>query len=846
MAENRNWLMAVAITLAGLFCREGIYHYIDVLVIRHLWWVRCCPLNDVIVLFIAVILTFWALCKPKSYRTAKSSGFWKYAIAVMLALFYLYVRTTHGEALVPFCAPSFLYYSDITLLLLALWCFKLPRNKKEEVAKQKKDLLGRDIEVNTIFAYLTNEDNDYDEAMAVAITGSWGVGKTTFLHQLQAKFKNNSINYFEYSPWHKSGEVVTVDFLQHLREYLAEEGFSFESLNHYITSLKVSNVTNWFSWTLHAIRHFWTGENSISHQIEHVQEEMKCLTKPVYAFIDDIDRVEEKDLRDVMALVRSTASFPNLVYIVAYDREVTAKMLGKDNGEKYLSKIFNASFALQSVEEEKMQDLATTMLYEQHPEIKREVSVTYSLFYGIEITRYLPTLRDLYRYINLFAKDYESMCETREQTWFDYEMFAILELLKHTDLITWEMLRAKPALYLQVENEYWDSWAKYKLKEESKIDNKDSLALLKYIFGDERKTECEFMVPGGLQMMFMNKLSADYITKQEFEEAINSNRLVDYARNWASNKENLMFCLGHRLDLGIEQILDISIMVLENRVNPVPFFDEHLRAETETHPLVTFSRIRQTASPYTYVEQHHELYLLVYEKVINDNDGTTLAKLKVKAAEVEKPREMLAIVYGMMMIDASVDRIPDKWMYELERILFERLVNEHDMSNLDEQYYVAEAMEYLPVYDFVNIKTKPLLEMDLATWLKLTLRVDKHVIGPAQIVVDAATMHTLFDTYKEYTDLIGELKAHYSADKTAIAMIEEHEKLTRDTDLIEALPASSFDIKKYPVLDGIHTDYQADSIYMTPFYERMKEYMKKEKGGMFFENKSRQIGLFEE
>lgn len=842
MAVNRNWLMALAIILASLFCREGIYHYIDILVIRHLWWVTSCPLNDAIVLFIAVILTLWTLCKPKSYRTAKGGGFWKYAIAVMLALFYLYVRYAHGEALVPFYAPLILFYSDIILLLITLWCFELPYYKKEEVAKLKKDLLGRDVEVNTIYAYLTNEDNDYDEALAVAITGSWGVGKTTFLHQLQAKFKENGISYFEYSPWHKSGDAVTVDFLQHLREYLAEEGFSFESLNHYITSLKVSSVTNWFSWTLHTIRHFWTGENSISHQIEHVQEEMKCLTKPVYAFIDDIDRVEEKDLRDVMALVRSTASFPNLVYIVAYDREVTAKMLMKDNGEKYLSKIFNASFALQSVEEEQMQNLATEMLYKQYPEMKQDDSP----FVGIEITRYLPTLRDLYRYLNLFAKDYEAMHETREQTWFDYEMFVILELLKHTDLITWEMLRAKPALYLQVENDYWDSWAQYQLKEDPKIDNKDSLALLKYIFGDERKTESEFKTPGALQMMFMNKLSVDYIKKREFEEAINSNRLMDYAKNWASNKENLMFCLGHRLDLDIEQILGINILVLEKRVSQMSFFGEHLRVETGIHPLVTFSKIRQTASPYTYVKQHHELYLLVYEKVLNDNTGTTLAKLKMKAAEIEKPREMLAIVYGMMMIDSSMDRIPAKWMYELERILFERLVNEHDMENLDDQYYVAEALEYLPVFDFVNKKTKPLLEKDLATWLKLTLRVDRDVIEPTKIVVDAATMHTLFDTYNEYVELMKELKTYYAADKVALAMIEEHENLTRDTDLIGALPVSSFDIKKYPTLDGIHSDNQLDTIYMTSFYERTKEYMKKEKGGMFFENKSRQIGLFEE
>lgn len=844
MSENRNWLMAVVIALVGLFCREGIYHYLDVFVIRHLWWIKCCPLNDVVVLFIAVTLLLWALCKPISYRTPNRSGFWKYAISVMLALFYLFVRFAHGTVLVPFYAPSFLYYSDIVLLLLVLWGWGGSQFKREDKTKQKTDLLGREIEVNTIYAYLTNKDNDFGEAMAVAITGSWGVGKTTFLQQLQAKFRENGIRYFEYSPWHKSGEVVTVDFLQHLREYLAEEGFSLESLNNYIASLKVSNVSNWFSWALYTFRHLWTGGNCISHQIKHVQEEMQCITKPVYAFIDDVDRVEEKDLRDVMALIRSTASFPNLVYIVAYDKEVTAKMLGKDNGDKYLSKIFNVSFALQPVVENQMQKLASSILYDKFPEMKGGVSVMNSPFEAIEIIRYLPTLRDLYRYMNLLTEDYEVMREIREQTWFDYDMFVLLELLKHTDLITWEMLKAKPELYLQVESEDMDSWAMFQLKEGLLIDNKDSIELLKCIFGNGSKTESEFMTPEGLKMMFMNKLSGDFISKQEFEKAIISKRLLDYAKIWVSNKVNLMLCLGHRLDLDVELILDISIQVLEKRVIPWRFVGEQLRAETENHPLVTFGSIRQTANPYNYIEQHHELYLLLHHKVMTDGDTEIFNRLKKKAVEVGKPREMLAILYGMMQIDVTQDRIPDRWMYKLENILFERLVNEHDMTNIDEQYYVVEAMEYMPIYDFVNIKTKQLLKMDLAAWLRLTLRVDKHVIGPSQIVVDADTMHTLFDTYEEYTALMNELRNHFAAEKDALAIIEEHQKLTTDTDLIKALPLSSYDIKKYPALDAIHTDYQFDSLYVVSFFDMVKDKMKKGSGA-FFENKSRQIGLFD-
>lgn len=870
MSENRNWLLAVALTLVGIFCREPLYNIAYSLLIRHLEWVTSTPLNDVLVIFVMVILTIRIACLPRGLKKNRRTGLLGWTCAVMLTLFYLYIRIVHTAVLVPFYVLPQVYYADTFLLYAVLW-YVIPcaiiSCKQDAIAIKegnngsdgsthvlgegtypKKDLLGRGIEVNTVFGYLTSKDNHYDEAIAVAITGSWGSGKTTFLHQLQEKFDANGIEYFEYSPWHKSGDVVTVDFLQHLREHLCttEQGFVFDSLDRYIMSLKVSNVTNWFSWTIHTLRHIWNGDNSITQQISNVKQEMSLLSKPVYAFIDDIDRVDEKDLRDVMALVRSTASFPNLVYIVAYDREVTAKMLGEEYGEKYLTKIFNASFGLQAVDEEQMQKLAADMLYEAFPDIKQDVPAVYPPFVGLELTQYLPTLRDLYRYLNLFAKDYEAMRELRTQTWFDYETFSLLELLKHTDLLTWELLKAKPAAFLYVDNGFWDYLAKYKLKENLELDNKRSLELLKYIFRDERKTECEFLSPGGLQMMFMNELPAEYVTKQEFEEAIESGRFVDYAKLWVKSKENLFFCIGHRLDLPVEQIADISLLAIVNRIYPMSLGPEMLKMETDTHSLSSFSSIRGTASPYTYVEKHHELYLMLHEKALADDNGNILTALKKKAGETVYPREMLAIVYGMMQIDAQYEQVPEKWIYSLEQILFERLVNENDMTDLDKQYQVVEAIEYLPIFDYVNILTKPLMEMDLNTWIRLTLRVDNNIDGSSQIIVNPEVMHTLFNTHKQYQELMSELRQHYASDVNALAVINEHERLTQNTSLIMALTLNSFNLKSYPMLDSIHEENQADSIYVDSFYDRAKELLKSGSSN-FFNNQSRQMfELFDE
>ena len=76
-----------------------------------------------------------------------------------------------------------------------------------------------------------------------------------------------------------------------------------------------------------------------------------------------MDRVRKEDFLSVMKLVRMTACFPNLIYVVAYDDTVAIKLL-KDygQGDKFLDKIFNVKHDLQPVSEEKMLELAKAKL----------------------------------------------------------------------------------------------------------------------------------------------------------------------------------------------------------------------------------------------------------------------------------------------------------------------------------------------------------------------------------------------------------------------------------------------------------------------------------------------------
>ncbi len=67
--------------------------------------------------------------------------------------------------------------------------------------------------------------------------------------------------------------------------------------------------------------------------------------------LDDIDRLTTSEIRDIFKPVRLTANFPNIIYIVAFDRIRVEKALTEQNipGRDYLEKILQVSFDLPAV-----------------------------------------------------------------------------------------------------------------------------------------------------------------------------------------------------------------------------------------------------------------------------------------------------------------------------------------------------------------------------------------------------------------------------------------------------------------------------------------------------------------
>ncbi len=75
------------------------------------------------------------------------------------------------------------------------------------------------------------------------------------------------------------------------------------------------------------------------------------LNRPIVVVLDDIDRLSTSELRDIFRLIRLTANFPNVIYIVAFDRKRVEIALTEEGvpGRDYLEKILQLSLDLPAI-----------------------------------------------------------------------------------------------------------------------------------------------------------------------------------------------------------------------------------------------------------------------------------------------------------------------------------------------------------------------------------------------------------------------------------------------------------------------------------------------------------------
>lgn len=256
------------------------------------------------------------------------------------------------------------------------------------------------------------------ESFVVGIHGKWGTGKSSVLnliveqidqHNKSAK-DDDKLYILRFNPWNFSDQnQLVLQFLKQFRAHLGKfQGAAkknaqriVDTLDDYADALAPPLELIPYGGKLlsHGAKAIFGGARKllgtgkeIGDIFHQLVEESGQLKRRTIVLIDDIDRLNAAETRQIFQLVKLTARFPYVTYVLAFDREAVASALkatGVDSGEEYLEKIVQVSFDLPMVS---------------------EVSLTSLITQGIDslLAKYKPAHFDMHRFGNLFHSGFRS------------------------------------------------------------------------------------------------------------------------------------------------------------------------------------------------------------------------------------------------------------------------------------------------------------------------------------------------------------------------------------------------------------------------------------------------------
>ncbi len=153
--------------------------------------------------------------------------------------------------------------------------------------------------------------------------------------------------------------------------------------------------------------------------LEEVRGELKSelakLPAPIVVVIDDIDRLTKAEVRMVVQLVKANADFPNLVYVLLFQKSIVADALGEitcEEGQEFLKKIVQVELEVPAAPEQDMRKFFQTQI---GPVLERAVirwdKDRWSRLFDDVIWPWFKTPRDIKRFRGMLEFYFEAHVE---------------------------------------------------------------------------------------------------------------------------------------------------------------------------------------------------------------------------------------------------------------------------------------------------------------------------------------------------------------------------------------------------------------------------------------------------
>jgi energy-coupling factor transporter ATP-binding protein EcfA2 len=216
----------------------------------------------------------------------------------------------------------------------------------------------------------------------IGIHGKWGSGKSTvlnfileYLRKHNIENEGNQITHIDFRPWIVSGhQDQIVAFFKILSEKLGPKDISWKrflkgafrfvrgTTDNLVDAAATIALTidpsggtasrfagNLAKKSVDSLLGRFLKDPSLQQAYENLKDQLGRSGKRFVVTIDDIDRLENRDVRTIMQLVKSIGQLPNVVYLLAYDRQIVWDALDQEGnraGPRFAEKIVQQELEL--------------------------------------------------------------------------------------------------------------------------------------------------------------------------------------------------------------------------------------------------------------------------------------------------------------------------------------------------------------------------------------------------------------------------------------------------------------------------------------------------------------------
>ena len=298
------------------------------------------------------------------------------------------------------------------------------------ITAEDEDLLGRSEKAFDLAKKIFHTDTS-KAAFTLGLTAPWGAGKTSFMLAMQKHLRENyrkTIILIEFNPWmYRKAPNLTQIFFEELSRALAPYSSALASgFMQYVDYILSKENNTWIQLGARLLPQGFKAK-STSEQYEFLNKEIGKLGKKIIIFIDDVDRLDSEELTELFCLVRNISSFPNMSYILAYDKEyVTTQLQNKFNEHtyRYMEKIVQAEYPLAKITPEQLEVALIAVLEklsQGYPHLKEDIQKS-----GIQLEQHLPTLRTIKHIYNVLLSTPQHLRErVAHFDWFVIELIRI-------------------------------------------------------------------------------------------------------------------------------------------------------------------------------------------------------------------------------------------------------------------------------------------------------------------------------------------------------------------------------------------------------------------------------------